>query len=192
MIKMNIFSSYLMQLIALVFLLILTMFGCSSATASDFFSEYVDETGAISFPHRFKQEFAHIGSWFALEGNASGFHDVYTEKNSLLFYQKHGYFPDGATLVKELRASESGEYTTGKVVHHSNALIKQWFVMIKDSKDRFSNNSLWGAGWGWALFRPSNLTKNIAKNYQHDCLGCHVPAQETDLIYIEGYPVLSE
>jgi hypothetical protein len=164
----------------------------SKAVAAETFSIHVDEHGNISFPEGFRTSMVHLGSWFALDGGASGFHDVYTERATVEAYRKTGKFPDGATLVKELRASESGAYTTGLEVSHATQSLKQWFVMIKDGEDRFEDNPLWGDSWGWALFKPDDLTKNRAANYQSDCLGCHVPAKDKDWIYTEGYPMLAE
>jgi len=69
-------------------------------------------------------------------------------------------------------------------------LAEQWFVMIKDTKGRFAQNPVWGDGWGWALFKPSQLARNVAANYSSDCLGCHVPAKANDWVYIEAYPTL--
>lgn len=161
------------------------------AIADDNFSPYVDGSGNISLPKDFRTSMVHLGSWFVPEGEASGFHDVYTEKESVEAYRKTGKFPDGATLVKELRPSNAGDYTTGQNVSRATEGIKQWFVMIKDGRGRFADNPLWGDGWGWALYRPDDPSKNVAKNYQNDCLGCHVPAKDTDWVYTEGYPTLS-
>lgn len=133
----------------------------------------------------------HLGSWFVPEGGASGFHDVYTEKESVEVFRKTGKFPDGAVLVKELWASKSGSYTTGEGVNYATKDIKQWFVMVKDVKGRFANNPLWGDGWGWALYKPDNKAKNVATDYKVDCLGCHVPAKDKDWIYTEAYPTLN-
>lgn len=155
------------------------------------FSPYVDAQGNISFPEGFRTSMVHLGSWFVPEGGASGFHDVYTEKGSVEAYRRTGKFPDGATLVKELRASKSGSFTTGDDVSYATSELKQWFVMIKDSKNRFDNNPLWGEGWGWALYKPDNPAQNVANNFQEDCLGCHVPAKERDWVYTEAYPTLS-
>lgn len=47
--------------------------------AHDGFSPYVDDKGAISFPAGFRTSMVHLGSWFVPDGDASGFHDVYTE-----------------------------------------------------------------------------------------------------------------
>ncbi len=134
----------------------------------------------------------HLGSWYVPEGGASGFHDVYTEKNTVTIFKKTGKFPDGAILVKELRASESGDYTTGKGVSFATDGIKQWFVMIKDDEARFAENPQWGDGWGWALYKPDDPAKNLSTDYKQDCLGCHLPVKNKDLVYTEASPTLSD
>jgi hypothetical protein len=155
------------------------------------FSPYVDDEGVIQLPADFRGRMVHLGSWFVPEGDASGFHDVYTEKETVEAYRLTGEFPDGATLVKELRASNSGSFTTGQGVSYATSGLKQWFVMIKDSKNRFAGNPLWGEGWGWALYKPDDPSKNAATNFRADCLGCHVPAKDRDWVYTEAYPTLS-
>ena len=174
-------------------LVLALMFGLVSIplVADDGFSPYVDADGNISFPDGFRTSMVHLGSWFVPEGGASGFHDVYTEKESVEAYRRTGKFPDGATLVKELRASKSGSFTTGQGVSYATNGLKQWFVMIKDSKNRFAGNPLWGEGWGWALYKPDDPGKNAATNFRTDCLGCHVPAKDRDWVYTEAYPTLS-
>ena len=157
---------------------------------ADNFSAYVDDKGNISLPEAFRMDMAHLGSWFVPHGDASGFHDVYTEKESIEAFRQTGQFPDGATLVKELRSSAAGNYTTGNDVSYATGDIKQWFVMIKDGKGRFPDNPLWGEGWGWALYKSDDTVKNLTSNYATDCLGCHVPAKANDWIYIEAYPTL--
>ena len=169
-------------------------FGLSSSVYSEKgrFSPIVDAKGNIKFPKNFRKNMVHLGSWFVPEGDASGFHGVYTEKKNVDYFKKHGKFPDGATLVKELRASKSGNYTTGKGVLHETGTIKQWFVMVKDGKNRFPENNSWGHGWGWALFKADNTSINASANYQTDCLGCHLPAVESDHVYTEAFPMLNE
>lgn len=166
-------------------------FSLSAIAADEGFSPYVDDQGNISFPDGFRSSMVHLGSWFVPEGGASGFHDVYTEKESVEAYRRTGKFPDGATIVKELRAAEAGTYTTGSNVSFATDGLKQWFVMIKDEKGRFADNPLWGDGWGWALYMPADQATNVATNYKTDCLGCHVPAQARDWIYTEAYPTLN-
>lgn len=171
--------------------LLLLTFSPLSLFAEDKFSPYVDENGNISFPVEFRDSMIHLGSWFVPDGGASGFHGVYTEEESIRAFRKTGNFPDGATLVKELRASKSADYTTGSGVSHSTTVIKQWFVMVKDADNRFSDNPVWGDGWGWALFKPDDTGENLATEYKTDCLGCHVPAKENDWLYTEAYPILT-
>ena len=156
------------------------------------FSPYVDAEGRISLPDDFRSRMVHLGSWFVPTGDASGFHDVYTELETAKAYRETGKFPDGATLVKELRASKSGNYTTGGGVSHASGEIKQWFVMIKDSKGRFAGNPSWGEGWGWALFKTDAPEVSAVTSYQSDCLGCHIPAKANDWVYVEAYPTLSK
>jgi hypothetical protein len=79
---------------------------------------------------------------------------------------------------------------TGNGVNHSTSELKQWFVMIRDSRGLFEENSPWGDGWGWALFKPDKQAVNAASNYQADCLGCHQPAKSNNWHYTEAYPVL--
>lgn len=175
----------------LAMMAILITLPASHSIAEDSFSSYVDPEGNISFPSGFRDGMVHLGSWFVPEGGASGFHDVYTEQASAEAYRDTGKFPDGATIVKELRASEPGDYTTGNGVHHATENLKQWFVMIKDKTARFPKNALWGDGWGWALFKPDNKQTNVATDYKTDCLACHVPARNSDWIYVEAYPMLN-
>ena len=80
----------------------------SAALAGKGFSPYVDDQGNINLPHDFRTSMVHLGSWFVPDGGASGFHDVYTEPESVETYRNTGKFPDGTTLVKELRAFSAG------------------------------------------------------------------------------------
>lgn len=178
--------------IRLVGLPVILGFGlCTTAIGEEAFSPYVNHRGDIAFPAGFRTSMVHLGSWFVPTGEASGFHDVYAEEDAVLAYRKIGRFPDGATLVKELRVADAGDYTTGKDVIYATNEVKQWFVMIKDSKGRFPDNPLWGEGWGWALFQPAAPAKNVAVDYKTDCLGCHVPARDQDWVYTEAYPTLN-
>jgi hypothetical protein len=78
--------------------------------------------------------------------------------------------------------------TTGQASWAGDVLI--WFVMVKDSRGRFPRNPIWGEGWGWALYKAEDPKKNVATDYKKDCLGCHIPAKDTDWLYIQGYPTL--
>ena len=97
-------------LTAVLFTMALLHAGTAIADKGDF-SLYVDKSGNIRLPDDFRLSMTHLGSWFVPEGEASGFHDVYTEPETARAYRKTGKFPDGATLVKELRSSAAGTYT---------------------------------------------------------------------------------
>ncbi|WP_421862307.1 cytochrome P460 family protein [Motiliproteus sp.] len=157
------------------------------------FSPAVDSQGNISLPADFRANQVHLGSWFVPEGPASGFHDVYADKAAVEAFRRDGKFPDGAILIKELRASKSGDYSTGKGVHYATSDgTKQHFVMVKDSQNRFKDNGSWGDGWGWALFKEGPGSSNVSADYKQDCLGCHVPAKDKDWVYTEAYPTLAK
>jgi hypothetical protein len=116
-------------------------------------------------------------------------HMTYASPNAAENYRKTGKFADGTVLVKEVFGTDHGQMTTGDA--HWASGTKVWFVMIKDEKGRYSQNALWGDGWGWALFKSDAPDKQVATDYKKDCLGCHIPARGTDWIYVQGYPVLS-
>lgn len=168
------------------------MFGTAASGEPKAFSAFVDSEGGIRLPEDFRKNMVHLGSWFVPEGDASGFHDVYTEASTVEVYRETGEFPDGATLVKELRASKASNYTTGANVAHATDELKQWFVMIKDRERRFPDNPAWGEGWGWALIKPGDPATNTVADFRASCLGCHLPAKQTDWVYVEGYPTLEK
>lgn len=152
-------------------------------------SSWVTSSGEIMLPEDFRNTMVHLGSWFVPAGGAAGFHDVYSQPETVAVYRKTGTFPDGAVLIKELRAAEAGDYSTGQGVQRATDQILQTFVMVKDSQNRFSELPQWGDGWGWALFKPGTQG-NVSGDYKADCLGCHLPAKGKDWVYIEGYSTL--
>jgi hypothetical protein len=163
----------------------------SSAAA---LGKYVDQDGTIHLPEDYRLTWVHLGSWF-VEGQSGGagqVHDVYTEPETVAAFRNSGKWPAGATLVKEIRASEKGKMTTGNV--HWDGPIKQWFVMVKDKdkKQSFPGNPNWGLGWGWGLYKIDDPKKNISDDYKADCMLCHQPARQTDWVFSHGYPILSE
>ncbi|MGF1510734.1 MAG: cytochrome P460 family protein [Myxococcota bacterium] len=148
----------------------------------------------LSLPKNFRTSMTHLGSWFVPEGDASGFHDVYMTTSSVDAYRRTGKFPEGTKLVKELRPSEAGTYTTGSNVSHATDGIKQWFVMVKDGNGSGKGPN-YGDGWGWALYKPDDPDQNVSPGYKDDiaqggCISCHIPARQTDYVYVEAYPTL--
>ena len=63
--------------------------------------------------------------------------------------------------------------------------------MVKDNNKTFPGNPNWGRCWGWTLYTIDDPKTNTSTDYKIDCLGCHVPAEKTDWIYTQGYPILS-
>lgn len=159
------------------------------AKATSGYDTIVSDDGAISFPADYKS-WAHMGSWAVVNegGEGNGMHNVFTTPDVIEAFNKTGEFPDGAVLVKEVLASEGAQLTTGSANWATDPQV--WFVMVKDTQGRFEGNALWGNGWGWALFNADAPTVQVATDFNSDCLGCHIPAQDTDWIYTYAYPTL--
>ncbi len=190
----------------LKFLVALIAFTLCAVSVADesFESTYdtlVDRQGNITLPVNFRAEWIFLGTWSIAEKDveqvsaasghgAAGLHNVYTQPGVAEYFRENGSFPDGAVLVKELLRAETAQMTTGTVSR--GVEVEGWFVMIKDTKERFDSNPLWGDGWGWALFDASDAENAVTQNYKTECIGCHIPARNDDWIYLSGYPVLSE
>jgi hypothetical protein len=178
---------------AVLALLVVTtgVIGTAASTESDSsFSPFVDNDGTIRFPGDVRDQWIHIGSWGSADLNSAdpGHHDVYTQPGTVEAFRKTGKFPDGAVLLKEVRKIETAYMTTGPVTWAGDQVL--WFMLVKDSKGRFPDNPNWGNGWGWALFNVGETEKNASSNFRASCLGCHTPAQNTDWVYVQGYPTL--
>ncbi len=156
------------------------------------FSPYVDADGAIRRPKEYRDKWTHLGTYMVLNESEAGhgLHEVYTERSNIEAYKKTGDWPDGATIVKEVRHTAGAKMTTGN--SHWATDMNVWFVMVKDRKGRYPNNPIWGDGWGWALFKGGDPEKQVATNYKTDCLTCHIPAKGHDWVYVEGYPLLRD
>ena len=166
---------------------------------SQTYKTLVDGRGNISLPIEFRRSWSFLGTWSianadvelgsAASGHgAAGLHNVYVQPDAITAYRKTGEFPDGTVLIKELLKATTGSMTTGTVSWGQT--VEGWFVMVKDRHNRFPDNPLWGNGWGWVLFNAADPQKPVTTNYKTECNGCHIPARQTDWIYIEGYPVL--
>lgn len=163
----------------------------AQAADDEKFSEFVNSQGEISIPPDYRIAFSHLGT-FAIASKVGGpldqLHGVYARAEDVQSYRKNGKFPDGAIIVKDVYKTKTENLTTGTVTWADTPDI--WFVMVKDSKDRFKGNDLWGDGWGWALFEAKDPKKQVATDYRTDCRTCHVPAKDDDWLYIRGYAVL--
>ena len=164
--------------------------GQSTAPVQSGFDIAVSADGTLIFPDaNFLTEWTMLGSWAVNgEDGAEGMHIVYTQPGVAESYRATGAFPDGAVLVKELRSAASENLTTGLVSYATD--LEGWFVMVKDTTERFPDNPLWGDGWGWGFFADSDPDTLVTTDYESECLACHIPAQETDWIYTRAYPAL--
>jgi len=151
--------------------------------------DLVDKNGIISKPADYREKFQALGVFsVATQSGDTELHYTYAMPGTAEYYRKNGKFADGTVLVKEVFDTDHGQMTTGEV--HWAKGTKVWFIMVKDEKGRYPGNPLWGDGWGWALYKSDAPDKQVSTSYKKDCLGCHVPAQSTDWVYVQGYPVL--
>jgi len=151
----------------------------------------VDASGNLRVPGDYQTTYQFLGSWAVASDQGRGskeLHVVYASPDAIAAYRKDGRFPDGTTLVKEVFETATAPMTTGTV--SSAKTLKGWFVMVKGGDGRYPGNKLWGDGWGWSWFDAANPSKTTSTDYKADCLGCHVPAQATDWVYVGGYPPL--
>lgn len=150
--------------------------------------DLVDAKGNIRKPQDYRDRYQILGVYTVLDPKGNEMHYTYAAPGTAESYRKNGRFADGTVLIKEVLATSHAQLTTGDA--HWADITKVWFVMIKDDKGRFPNNPLWGNGWGWALFKSDAPDTQVATDFKKDCLGCHIPAQGTDWIYVPGYPTL--
>src|SRR5215468_170992 len=151
----------------------------------------VDADGNLRVPDNYRTTYELLGSWAiaADEGRGSKeVHVVLASPGSIEAYRKDGHFPDGTVLVKEVFKTATKELTTGTVSRADQ--LKGWFVMVRDSAGRRQGNTLWGDGWGWSWFDAADPSKSKSANYMFECKSCHVPAQASDWVYVDGYPAL--
>jgi hypothetical protein len=165
--------------------------GSTAATDSQKAETVVDASGNLRVPADYRTTYQSLGTWAVAADQGEGskeLHIVYASPGTIAAYRKDGRFADGAVLVKEVFETATAPMTTGTVSHAQE--LKGWFVMVKDSKDSHPGNKLWGDGWGWSWFDAADRSKTTSTDYKADCLSCHVPAQASDWIYVNGYPPL--
>ena len=142
----------------------------------------------------YRKDWVQLGTFSILsdepDEGAEQLHVVYTAPANVEAYRQTGAFPDGTVLVKDVLATRTEDLTTGTVSFGTHLVGR--FVMVKDAAGTHGQGSpLWGDGWGWAFYEGIETTETVTTDYRTDCLGCHEPVRHQDLIYIQGYPVLS-
>ncbi len=172
--KNKIFIASIMVLVAL------SAIGATTQGEKPFAPNVNMQTGDIRIPEGYTK-WATLGTWShaSTEGEpgAKEYHVVYTQPETIDYYREHGRYPDGAVLVKELINTKTMPMTTGQAVSHATK-IKGWFVLVRDTQNRFKESNLWGDGWGWSLFNADNRIQTVSTDYKEDCIGCHLPARQ--------------
>jgi hypothetical protein len=170
------------------------LMGCEqpqTPVTEDPYATIVDAQGNIIVPTNYRTRYAHLGSWTITDSTAperNGIHDVYTQPEMATAYRTSGAWPDGTILVKDIRDIVYENLTTGPATYSGDQ--KVWFVMVKDTRNRFPSSIHWQNGWGWGLFNAGNPGQNVSRGFAQECESCHVPAQATDWVYVRGYPTL--
>ena len=163
----------------------------AAANSSRATDAIADADGALRVPADYRSMYEYLGTWAVAADKGEGskqFHSVYASPGAVAAFRANGHFPDGAVLVKEVYQTATSPMTTGTVSHAET--LAGWFIMVKDSKNSHPQNKLWGSGWGWSWFDAANPLKTTSSDYTTDCQPCHIPAQSTDWIYTQGYPIL--
>lgn len=164
----------------------------SITTAQTASSLVVDANANLRVPENYRTEYQYLGTWAVAADEAGegsqGLHEVYASPGTIAAYRKVGDFPDGTVLVKEVYGTETESMTTGLVSRAQT--LKGWFVMVRDSKNTHPGHKLWGGGWGWSWFDADSPTKTTSTDYTADCKPCHLAAEATHWIYVQGYPSL--
>jgi Cytochrome P460 len=178
-------------LIAMLTLVALASYKAAESRRAESFDGFalVDKAGNIQKPTDYRDHYQALGTYAVLDPKGNQMHFTYASPGAAGYYRKHGQFADGTVLVKEVFGTDHSQMTTGDA--HWASGTKVWFILIKDEKNRFPNNPLWGDGWGWALFKADAPDKQVVVDYKKDCFACHLPAKSSDSIYVQGYPVLS-
>ena len=167
-----------------------TVYGAASPSKQPEWPAIVDGNGNLHVPEGYRTNYQFLGTWVvAGEGQAAKeLHVVYASPGVLDEYHSSKQFADGAVLVKEVFQAQTAQMTTGTVNRADT--LKGWFVMVKDAQGRYPGNKLWGDGWGWAWFDAADPANTTSTDYKFNCLSCHVPARDSDWVYVVGYPPL--
>lgn len=140
----------------------------------------------------YRRDWVQLGIYSVLADNpadgAKKIHAVYTAPENVGAYLETGTFPDGAVLVKDVWHAKSAELTTGTVSYEDT--LEGRFVLVKDRSGKLGSGPRFGDGWGWTFFPRDETARTSTTDYKADCLDCHEPARQTDLVYVQGYRVL--
>jgi hypothetical protein len=168
-------------------------FSTTSARAQDSKKVTVEAETQLRVPSvDYRKDWVNLGTFSVLADKpadgAKQMHVVYTERKNLDKYLESGRFPDGTVLVKDVFAAKTEALTTGTASYPGTLAGR--FVLFKDDAGKYRGSPRFGDGWGWAFYEGTETTRTVTTDFKTDCLGCHEPARATDLVYVQGYPVL--
>jgi hypothetical protein len=166
---------------------------CDSRSAEDQepLAAQIGPDGAPELPDDYTgPDWAQLGTWAVAtsEGtDVSQMHLVFTQRRAIDAYLASGRWPDGTTLVKELRDSAPEPLSTGHAAAAGG--IRGWFVMVKQASKPDTPSPHWGDGWYGSQYGVDNRSKNLSSGWV-TCRGCHTPVRATDWVFVHGYPLL--
>ncbi|UTW57823.1 cytochrome P460 family protein [Kordiimonas sp. SCSIO 12603] len=178
------------------------LYAYSDTLPKDSLAKFAD-TGEVYAPKNWR-EWVYVGTPLtpnALNGGEAPFpefHNVYVEPKAFAYYQKHGAWPEGTQIAKELtmiRKSENGNFEDGSSQEVSGRGYFQGEftgleLTVKDNK-RFKDEP---GGWAYFSFghhAPPYAEK--AKAFPTDsCNACHEASAADDWVFTQYYPVLRD
>src|SRR5262245_11959547 len=96
----------------------------------------VDAQGNLHVPSDYRAAYEFLGAWAIAANGSVGSrerHIVSATPGALSTYRSSGHFADGTVVIKEVYETATAPMTTGTVSHA--ALLKGWFVMVKDGQN---------------------------------------------------------
>jgi hypothetical protein len=153
--------------------------------------------GKLRLPEGFR-EWVFIGSPLTPHGLNNGmagfpeFHNVYVEPAAYAHYMRHGEWPEGTMMVKELQLTQPGTFPDGSRTEVSG---RGYFpgephgmdVSVKDS-NRFAATN----GWGFFNFGHQAPPYEAAAPEApvEACAGCHMASAHEDMVFTGFYQLL--
>src|SRR5215472_10395985 len=104
---------------------------------------------------------------------------------------RHHFFPR-RSFNAALSSMASARSRFSRVFSSSSVLSRLASETSMPPYLAFQGNKLWGDGWVWSWFDKGNPLKTTSTDYKVDCHSCHVPAQATEWVYVQGYPALKQ
>jgi len=143
----------------------------------------VDAAGTIRKPANFEKDYTNLGTeWTLDEKGGDRISTTFASPGTVEEFRKSGRFADGSVLVQQVSGTERDAASVQQPRLAPGTT--EWFVMVRDTRGHFQNQSQWGDGWGWALFRSDIPGERVSVNYARDCKGCHDEAKGSYRVFV--------